>query len=174
MVWAFVVVFLVMSITTIALTCVYNGLIERARHVDEEAAAVETALARREPVLDELSVTVGAYLGETEALGDLARTRERLAACQDMSERLEVSRELEANVARLLENAKGQPDLSESNGFRTLQEDLAARDEEVRAACTRLDESREAYDKALVTRPWSVVARLLDLSRASQQASPAR
>jgi LemA protein len=127
----------------------WNRLVRLRNHAQTAYADVEVQLQRRHDLVPNLASTVGGYAGhERGTLDDVTEARAR-----GLGQR-------QAAAAGILADAEAYPTLRAEDGFTQLQGQLAGTEQGVAIARQAYNDAVLAYNTALQTFPWMLVAAL--------------
>jgi LemA protein len=154
-----VVVGLVILVSALWFSGIYNRLVGLKEDTSASWAQVETVLQRRFDLIPNLVNTVKGYAEhEKEILEEVTRLRSQWGSARSVDEKVQTANQLEGTLSRLLLVAEQYPQLKANENFKDLQYELAGTENRIAVERQRYNESIRAYNVAVRQFPATLVA----------------
>ena len=137
----------------------YNSLIKMNEEANNKWAQVETQYQRRVDLIPNLVSTVKGAAGfEQATLTEITKLRSQWQTAPDANKRIETANQIENALSRLLLVAENYPQLTATQNFRSLQDELANTENKVAVERGRYNEAVRNFNARIKTFPSSIVA----------------
>ena len=137
----------------------YNGLIRINEDVNGKWAQVETQYQRRVDLIPNLVSTVkGAANFESSTLEEITRLRSQWQTSTGINERIETANQIESTLSKLLLVAENYPQLTATQNFQALQDELANTENKIAVERGRYNDAVRAFNARIKTFPANMVA----------------
>ena len=145
---------------------VRDDLAQDRADIADHWSRVEAALARRADAIPTLLEAVPNHSSTNPALlQEIGAARSRLAAAQGPQEKIRANQALSLSIARLLLHCENDPKTRSGAGFRQLQDELRAREDEIAGERFQYNNALEHYNARMKRFPVNIVASLAGFSR---------
>ncbi len=140
----------------------YNSLIKLNEDINNKWAQVETQYQRRVDLIPNLVNTVkGAANFEKSTLEEITRLRSQWQSSTDLEQRVQTANQIESTLSRLLLVAENYPQLTATQNFQSLQDELANTENKIAVERGRYNDAIRSFNARIKTFPSSIVARNL-------------
>ena len=140
----------------------YNSLIKLNEEVNNKWAQVETQYQRRVDLIPNLINTVKGAAGfEKSTLEEITRLRSQWQAAPTVNEKVETANQIESTLSRLLLVAENYPQLTATQNFQSLQDELANTENKVAVERGRYNDAVRNFNARIKTLPASIVAKMI-------------
>ena len=162
--WGVIALAAVILVVTFVVT--YNGLAKAEQDVNGQWAQVQNVMQRRADVItNEVEVVKGYVKHEEKVFGDIAAARSVLYnGNSDISSKLAADEQLAAAAKSMLVLVESYPDLTASEQFTSLQEQIEGSENRVSVERKRFIEEVQKYNTKVTRFPGNIFARLLGYS----------
>ena len=146
----------------------YNKLRAADVQADEALGGIDVQLTRRAALIPSLVSTVGSFAThERDVLGHIANAQTALTAAtsgKSVTQRSSAEREFDTAVGQVLALGQTYPQLSSSNNFLNLQQNLADTEDKLAFARQYYNDSAATVNRLRTTIPWMFVAPMAGVS----------
>lgn len=142
----------------------YNSLIGKKNQVTNAFSAIDVMLKKRFDLLPNLIETVKQYTNYEEGLlSKIVELRSKAVNSNTSNEeKLEIDRQLSADVKGLMVNVENYPDLKANQNFLNLQATWTESEEQIAAARRTYNSSVTDYNNAIMMFPGSIIAGMMN------------
>lgn len=133
--------------------------------IAENWTRVEAALDRRAAAIPVLMDAIPGKSRDSTVRAGITAARTRLAEAKGAPEKLRAHRELSTAIARLLLDCESDPKTRSGAGFRQMQDELRAREDEIAAERFQYNNALEHYNARMQQFPVNIVASLAGFTR---------
>jgi LemA protein len=145
---------------------VRKDLAEHRDAIADHWSRVEAALTRRADAIPVLLEAIRKHSDTSPAvLEEIAAARSRLAEARGPQEKIRANQALSLSIARLLLHCESDPKTRTGAGFRQLQDELRAREDEIASERFQYNNALEHYNARMKRFPVNIVASLAGFSR---------
>ena len=138
----------------------YNSLIRMNEGVNGKWAQVETQYQRRVDLIPNLVATVkGAANFEQSTLTDITKLRSQWQAAPNVNAKVDTANQIESTLSKLLVIAENYPQLTATQNYRDLQNELANTENKVAVERGRYNDAVRDFNARIKTFPSNIVAR---------------
>ena len=137
----------------------YNSLVRMNEDVNGKWAQVETQYQRRVDLIPNLVSTVkGAANFESSTLEDITRLRSQWQTAPNVNAKVETANQIESALSKLLVVAENYPQLTATQNFQGLQDELSNTENKIAVERQRYNDAVRAFNARIKTFPTSFVA----------------
>lgn len=145
----------------------YNSLVSARESVDNQLAAIDTQLQRRNDLIPNIVNTVKGYTNhESEVLGAVSDARARLAGATTPRETAQADSELTSALSRLLMIVENYPELKADTQFTALTDELAGTENRIAVARKDYNDAAKTYNTMIKTFPKVIFASMFGFEKA--------
>ncbi|MBS3109782.1 LemA family protein [Candidatus Woesearchaeota archaeon] len=138
---------------------IYNTLVRMNEGVNGGWANVETQYQRRVDLIPNLVSTVkGAADFEAGTLEEITRLRSQWQAAPDVNAKIETANQIESALSKLLVIAENYPQLTATQNYQALQDELANTENKISVERKRYNDLVRAFNAKIKTFPSNIVA----------------
>ena len=138
----------------------YNSLIRLNEQVNNKWAQVETQYQRRVDLIPNLVETVkGAANFEKTTLEEITGLRSQWQTAPTVNSKVETANQIESAISKLLVVAESYPQLTATQNFRALQDELANTENKVAVERGRYNDAVRDFNARIKTFPSNIVAK---------------
>ena len=138
---------------------IYNTLVRMNEGVNGGWANVETQYQRRVDLIPNLVSTVkGAADFEAGTLEEITRLRSQWQAAPDVNAQIETANQIESALSKLLVIAENYPQLTATQNYQALQDELANTENKISVERKRYNDLVRAFNAKIKTFPSNIVA----------------
>lgn len=146
----------------------YNSLIKLNEDVNNKWAQVETQYQRRVDLIPNLVNTVkGSANFEQTTLEDITKLRSQWQTQTSANDRIQTANQIESALSKIIAVAENYPQLTSTQNFMALQDELANTENKVATERGRYNDAVKAFNARIKTFPASIVASKMGLSSKS-------
>lgn len=155
-----IIVIVVILIAIIAgLVSSYNGVVSLSEEVDNKFATIDTMLQRRADLIPNLVNTVKGYTNQEQAVIDsVTDARAKLAGANSVEEKANADQELTSALNNLLVVVENYPDLTSSQNFINLSDELAGTENRISTARKDYNDAVKEYNTKIKRFPTNIVS----------------
>ncbi|MFH0961416.1 MAG: LemA family protein [archaeon] len=137
----------------------YNSLVSLQEGVNNKWAQVETQYQRRVDLIPNLVATVkGAANFEAGTLEELTRLRSQWQTAGTVDAKVETANQIESAISKLLVITENYPQLTATQNFQSLQDELANTENKVAVERGRFNDALREYNTKVRVFPTNLVA----------------
>lgn len=154
-----IVVLAVLVIAGIGTVSTYNGMVNASEKVSSAVANIEAQLQRRADLIPNLVNTVKGYMDhETEVIGSITDSREKLLRAGTLEEKAEANEALTKALSSFNVIVESYPDLKANTNFIQLQDELAGTENRIATARRDYNEAVRTYNGIIKRIPGNFLA----------------
>ena len=146
-------------------TAIRDDLYGKRQAIQQKWSQVEAALDRRADALPDLMEATGRFPVKSPLVQEFRRARADLAAARGPDRKIRANREISKVLAKVLLHCDSDSKLRNSAAFRTLQESMAAYDDEIAHERFDYNDALEHYNAQLQRFPDNVAALIAGYAR---------
>lgn len=137
----------------------YNSLVALEEGVSNKWAQVETQYQRRVDLIPNLVATVkGAAAFESGTLEELTRLRSQWQTAGSVDAKVQTANQIESAISKLLVISENYPQLTATQNFQALQDELANTENKVAVERGRFNDAVKGYNTKVRMFPTNFVA----------------
>lgn len=153
----------------------YNSLVSRDTSVQQLWGNVESAYQRRIDLIPNLVATVsGAANFEKGTLVEVTEARTKYMGASTIADKQVAANQLDSAISRLLVTVEAYPQLTATENFKGLQDELAGTENRVKWERDKYNEGVRSYQLAVRSFPTNVIAGMFGFSVDKWQTFKAR
>ncbi len=147
----------------------YNNLVSLYENVQSQYSNIDVYLQRRADLIPNLVNTVKGYTAhESQILEEIAKSREKLASSNSISEKVEANDELSSAINKLLIVVENYPNLKADTQFTALCDELSGTENRIAVARKDYNLAVQNYNKNIKKFPMVLIANMLGFGLAER------
>lgn len=145
----------------------YNNMVTLRETVNSQMSNIDVQLQRRSDLIPNIVNTVKGYAShESEVLGAVTKSREKLAGASSLSEKASADAELSSSLNRLLMVVENYPNLKVDTQFTALTDNLEGTENRIATARKDYNTAVQSYNRHIKTFPTVILASMFGFSTA--------
>lgn len=147
----------------------YNNIVVLRETVNSQLSNIDVQLQRRSDLIPNIVNTVKGYTShESEVLGAVTESREKLAGASSLSEKASADAELSSSLSRLLMVVENYPELKADSQFKTLSDNLEGTENRIAVARKDYNSSVQNYNQEIKKFPTVILASMFGFDSAER------
>lgn len=160
-----IIVGAIVALIVLSLTGTYNGLVSKKENVTKQYSNLEVTLQRRADLIPNLVNTVQGFVShENEVIDKITTARQNLVNATNIDEKQKANDELTSSLNALMVIVENYPELTSSENFRTLQDELAGTENRIAVARRDYNDAVNAYNSSTKRFPNNILAGMFGFS----------